>query len=73
MAALEPTPTSSVVWAPQTFRIYTRAEALLAGIDNAIAGNTEIVITRNGTNNASIIAHTRQHRGDQGQHAGDDG
>ena len=39
----------------ETFRIYTRAEALLAGINN-IAGNTEIVITRNGTNNASIIA-----------------
>ena len=41
--------------AAETFRIYTRAEALLAGITN-IAGNTEIVITRNGANNASIIA-----------------
>ena len=39
----------------ETFRIYTRVEALAAGITN-IAANTEIVITRNGTNNASIIA-----------------
>lgn len=39
----------------ETFRIMTRAEALLAGITGLAAG-TEIVITRNGTNNASIIA-----------------
>jgi len=39
----------------ETFRIYTRAAALAAGITN-IAANTEIVITRNGTNNGSIIA-----------------
>ena len=39
----------------ETFRIYTRVEAIAAGITN-IAANTEIVITRNGTNNASIIA-----------------
>ncbi len=39
----------------ETIRIYTRAEALAAGITN-IAANTEIVITRNGTNNGSIIA-----------------
>ncbi len=39
----------------ETFRIYTRAEALLAGmvIANAL---TEIVITRNGTATANIIA-----------------
>ena len=39
----------------ETYRIYTRAEALLAGL-NSIAAATEIVITRNGTTNASIIA-----------------
>ena len=39
----------------ETFRIYTRAAALAAGITN-VAANTEIVITRNGTNNGSIIA-----------------
>ncbi len=39
----------------ETFRVYTRTAALAAGINN-IAANTEIVITRNGTNNASIIA-----------------
>ncbi len=41
--------------AAETFRIMTRAEALLAGI-TGLAGSTEIVITRNGTDNASIIA-----------------
>ncbi|MER2264447.1 DUF4214 domain-containing protein, partial [Methylobacterium oxalidis] len=39
----------------ETFRIYSRAEATAAGI-TGLNGNTEIVITRNGTNNASIIA-----------------
>lgn len=39
----------------ETFRIYARAEALAAGI-TGLNANTEIVITRNGTNNASIIA-----------------
>lgn len=38
--------------ATETFRIYTRA----AWTGGALAANTEIVITRNGTNNASIIA-----------------
>ena len=40
---------------PETFQIYTRAAALALGINN-LAANTEIVITRNGANNASIIA-----------------
>jgi Ca2+-binding RTX toxin-like protein len=40
---------------PETFRIYTRAEALAAGMTGLNAA-TEIVITRNGTGNASIIA-----------------
>ncbi|MCK1511250.1 M10 family metallopeptidase C-terminal domain-containing protein [Bradyrhizobium sp. 190] len=39
----------------ETFRIYTRAEAILAGM-TGLNATTEIVITRNGTNNASIIA-----------------
>ncbi len=39
----------------ETFRIYTRSEALLAGM-TGLNIDTEIVITRNGTNNASIIA-----------------
>ncbi len=39
----------------ETFRIYTRTAALAAGI-TSLAANTEIVITRNGTNNGSIIA-----------------
>lgn len=39
----------------ETFRIYTFAEAVLAGM-TGLNTNTEIVITRNGTNNASIIA-----------------
>ncbi|MFJ5368685.1 peroxidase family protein, partial [Bosea sp. CER48] len=38
----------------ETYRVYSRAAALAAGL--AIAANTEIVITRNGTNNGSIIA-----------------
>ena len=41
--------------AAETFRIMTRAEAITAGI-TGLAGATEIVITRNGTDNASIIA-----------------
>ncbi|MCV0370383.1 peroxidase family protein [Filomicrobium sp.] len=39
----------------ETFRIYSRAEALAAGMTGLNAA-TEIVITRNGTDNASIIA-----------------
>lgn len=41
--------------ATETFRIYTRDAALAAGLTGLAAG-TEIVITRNGTNNAAIIA-----------------
>jgi hypothetical protein len=41
--------------AAETFRVYTRAEALAAGMTGLAAG-TEIVITRDGTENASIIA-----------------
>jgi Ca2+-binding RTX toxin-like protein len=41
--------------AAETFRIYTRAEALAAGMTGLAAG-TEIVVTRDGTDNASIIA-----------------
>jgi Ca2+-binding RTX toxin-like protein/Tol biopolymer transport system component len=41
--------------AAETFRIMTRAEALLAGI-TGLAGSTEIVITRDGTTTASVIA-----------------
>lgn len=39
----------------ETYRIYSRAAALAAGI-TGLNANTEIVITRNGTNNAAIIA-----------------
>ncbi len=39
----------------EIFRIYTRDAAVLAGM-TGIAATTEIVITRNGTNNASIVA-----------------
>ncbi|MBX3510675.1 MAG: hypothetical protein KF700_05700 [Hyphomonadaceae bacterium] len=39
----------------EVFRIYTRTEALAAGL-TGLNGNTEIVITRNGATNASIIA-----------------
>ena len=39
----------------ETYRIYSRDAALAAGI-TGLNGNTEIVITRNGTDNASIIA-----------------
>jgi Ca2+-binding RTX toxin-like protein len=39
----------------ETFHIYSLAEAALAGI-TGLNANTEIVITRNGTDNASIIA-----------------
>lgn len=41
--------------AAETFRIYTRAEALAAGMTGLAAG-TEIVVTRDGTDNAAIIA-----------------
>lgn len=40
---------------PETFNIYARAAALAAGI-TGLNANTEIVITRNGTGNAQIIA-----------------
>ena len=40
----------------ETFRIYTRAEALAQITGLTISANTEIVVTRNGTNNASVIA-----------------
>lgn len=43
----------------ETYRVYTRAAAVSAGM-TGIALNTEIVITRNGTNNASIIAELRE-------------
>ncbi len=39
----------------ETFRIYTRDAAIAAGM-TGLNANTEIVITRNGTTNASIIA-----------------
>ncbi len=39
----------------ESYRIYARADALAAGI-TGIAANTEIVITRNGTNDAAIVA-----------------
>lgn len=39
----------------ETYRIYSRTAALAAGI-TGLGANTEIVITRNGTNNAAIIA-----------------
>jgi Ca2+-binding RTX toxin-like protein len=41
--------------AAETFRIMTRAEAITAGI-TGLAGATEIVITRNGTDTGSVIA-----------------
>ncbi|KQW80824.1 peroxidase family protein [Brevundimonas sp. Root1279] len=39
----------------ETYRIYSRTAALAAGI-TGLNANTEIVITRNGTSNASVIA-----------------
>ncbi|WP_146150891.1 beta strand repeat-containing protein [Allosphingosinicella deserti] len=39
----------------EAFRIYTRAAAVAAGM-TGLAASTEVVITRNGTNNAAIIA-----------------
>jgi len=39
----------------ESFRIYTRTEALALGL-TGLHANTEIVVTRNGTTNASIIA-----------------
>jgi Ca2+-binding RTX toxin-like protein len=39
----------------ETYRVYARADAIAAGITD-INADTEIVITRNGTNNASVIA-----------------
>ncbi len=39
----------------ETFRIYTRTDALAAGM-TGLHANTEIVVTRNGTTTASIIA-----------------
>ncbi|MFG1375891.1 peroxidase family protein [Xanthobacter autotrophicus] len=39
----------------ETFHIWTVAQATAAGI-TGLAGTTEIVITRNGTNNAAVIA-----------------
>ena len=41
--------------AAETFRVYSRAAALAAGM-SGLNANTEIVITKDGTNNASIIA-----------------
>jgi len=40
---------------PETYRVYTRAAALAAGI-GGLDADTEIVVTRNGTNTASVIA-----------------
>ncbi|HEV7328881.1 MAG TPA: peroxidase family protein, partial [Bosea sp. (in: a-proteobacteria)] len=40
----------------ETYRIYTRAEFLLVNPLAVIAAATEIVVTRNGTNAASVIA-----------------
>jgi len=42
----------------ETFRIYTRAAWLAVGgnVAASLNANTEIVITRNGTNNASVVA-----------------
>ncbi len=45
--------------AVETFRVYARADALAAGITGLNAA-TEIVITRNGTNNASVISELRE-------------
>lgn len=42
----------------ETFRIYTRADAIAAGI-SGLDATSEIVITRNGTNNGSIIAELK--------------
>jgi Ca2+-binding RTX toxin-like protein len=39
----------------ETFRIYARADALLAGI-TGLSASSDIVVTRNGTNNASVVA-----------------
>lgn len=39
----------------ETFRIYTRAAALAAGM-TGLSATTEIVVTRNGTTNGSIVA-----------------
>ena len=39
----------------ETYRVYTRAAALAAGI-GGLDADTEIVVTRNGTNTASVIA-----------------
>ena len=41
--------------AAETYRVYARANAIAAGI-TGLAANTDIVITRNGTNNASVLA-----------------
>jgi hypothetical protein len=38
----------------EAFRVYSRAEALLAGL--TVSAGTEIVITRNGTTNANVVA-----------------
>jgi Ca2+-binding RTX toxin-like protein len=40
----------------ETFRIYTRAEALAQVTGLVVAADTEIVVTRNGTTNANVIA-----------------
>jgi Ca2+-binding RTX toxin-like protein len=39
----------------ETFRIYARAQAITAGI-TGLSASSDIVVTRNGTNNASVIA-----------------
>ncbi len=39
----------------ETYRIYARADAIAAGI-TGLGANTEIVVTRNGTNTAAVIA-----------------
>ncbi|PAL23673.1 peroxidase family protein [Sphingopyxis sp. GW247-27LB] len=39
----------------ESFTIFTRAEAVAAGITGLLA-TTEIVVTRNGTNNAAVVA-----------------
>jgi Ca2+-binding RTX toxin-like protein len=40
----------------ETFRIYTRTEALAQITGLTLSANTEIVVTRNGTTNANVIA-----------------
>ena len=45
----------------ETYRIYTVAAATAAGI-TGLNADTEIVITRNGTNNASVIAELTRSR-----------